>query len=85
MKELKWYQVYAWRLSQHGLTPRLNSQDVIQAVKRTGGVQAQVMSAAELALCTRVEGLSVEDIRSALWQDHTLVKTCSRDGFLRSF
>ena len=49
--------------------------DVVQAVMRTGGIQAQVMSAAELALCTRVEGLSAEDIKSALWQDHTLVKT----------
>ncbi len=33
------------------------------------------MSAAELALCTRVEGLSAEDIKFALWQDCTLVKT----------
>jgi Winged helix DNA-binding domain len=72
---LKWHQVYAWRLSQHGLSPRLDSQDVVQAVTRTGGIQAQVMSAAELALCTRVEGLSAQEIRSALWQDHTLVKT----------
>jgi uncharacterized protein YcaQ len=72
---LKWHQVHAWRLSQHGLSPRLNSQDVVQAVTRTGGLQAQVMSAAELALCTRVEELSAEDIKSALWQDRTLVKT----------
>jgi uncharacterized protein YcaQ len=33
------------------------------------------MSAAELALCTRVEGLTAEEIKSALWQDRTLVKT----------
>jgi hypothetical protein len=72
---LKWHQVHAWRLSQHGLSPRLNSQDVVGAVTRTCGIQAQVMSAAELALCTRVEGLSTQDIKSALWQDHTLVKT----------
>src|SRR5258708_17664190 len=72
---LKWHQVHAWRLSQHGLSSRLKSQDVIQAVTRTGGIQAQVMSAAELALCTRVEGLSAEDIKSAIFQDHTLLKT----------
>lgn len=75
MRALKWHQVHAWRLSQHGLSPRLNARDVVGAVRRTGGIQAQVMSAAELALCTRVEGLSVEDIKTALWQDHTLVKT----------
>jgi len=75
MKALKWHQVHAWRLSQHGLSPRLSSRDVVEAVRRTAGIQAQVMSAAELALCTRVEGLSAQEIRSALFQDHSLVKT----------
>ncbi len=55
---LKWHQVHAWRLSATWPLPRFSSQDFIQAVTRTGGIQAQVMSAAELALCTRVEGLS---------------------------
>lgn len=49
---------------------------------RTGGIQAQVMSAAELAVCTRVEGLSPQDIRSALWQDRTLIKTWAMRGTL---
>ncbi len=75
MRALKWHQVHAWHLSQHGLSPRLNSQDFVGAVTRTAGIQAQVMSAAELALCTRVEGLSAQEIKSALWQDRTLVKT----------
>ncbi len=75
MTALKWPQVHTWRLSQHGLSPRFSSQDFVQAVTRTGGIQAQVMSAAELAVCTRVEGLSPHDVQSALWQDHTLVKT----------
>jgi DNA glycosylase AlkZ-like len=80
MTPLQWYQVHAWRLSQHGLSPRFSSQDVVQAVTRTGGIQAQVMSAAELALCTRVNGLSPHDVHSALWQDHTLVKTWAMRG-----
>lgn len=75
MQALKWHQVHAWRLSQHGISPRLSSGDIVEAVRRTGGIQAQVMSAAELALVTRVEGLSSHEIRSALWQDHTLIKT----------
>jgi hypothetical protein len=33
------------------------------------------MSAAELALASRVEGLSAQAIRSAIWPGHTLVKT----------
>ncbi len=75
MKALRWHQVHAWRLSQHGLSPRLSSREVVEAVRRTGGIQAQVMFPAELALVCRVEGLSAHDIRSALWQDHTLMKT----------
>ncbi|HEY6543053.1 MAG TPA: winged helix DNA-binding domain-containing protein [Ktedonobacteraceae bacterium] len=82
MKALQWHQVHAWRLSQHSLSPRLNSRDVVQAVTRTAGIQAQVMSAAELALCTRVEGLSPHDVKSALWQDHILVKTWAMRGTL---
>jgi hypothetical protein len=82
MLALQWSQVHAWRLSQHGLFPRLNSRDGVEAVRRTGGIQAQVMSAAELALATRVEGLSVQEIRTALWQDHTLVKTWAMRGTL---
>ncbi|WP_126552678.1 winged helix DNA-binding domain-containing protein [Dictyobacter kobayashii] len=82
MAALQWQQVHAWRLSQHGLSPRFSSQDFVQAVTRTAGIQAQVMSAAELALCTRVEGLSPRDVQSALFQDHTLVRTWAMRGTL---
>ncbi len=75
MTGLTWTQVHAWRLAQHGLFPRFSLPDVVQAVTRTSGIQAQVMSAAELALCTRVGGISPQQVQSALWQDHTLVKT----------
>jgi hypothetical protein len=50
VKFLKWEQVNSWRLSQHALSERLKRQDFIMAVTQTGGIQAQVMSAAELAL-----------------------------------
>ena len=82
MIALNWPQVHAWRLSQHGLSPNFSSQDFVWAVMRTGGIQAQVTSAAELAVCTRVEGLSPHDVKSALWQDRTLVKTWAMRGTL---
>ena len=75
MKSLKWDQVNGWRLSQHSLSQRLKRQDFIKAVMQTGGIQAQVMSAAELALWARTDELLVQHVKSALWQDHTLVKT----------
>ncbi len=45
-------------------------------------MQAQVMSAAQLALRTRTAAVSVRDIERALWQDHTLVKVWSMRGTL---
>ena len=82
MTALQWSQVHAWRMSQHGLSPRFSSQDVALAVTRTAGIQAQVASAAELAMCTRVEGLSPRDVQAAIFQDHTLVKTWAMRGTL---
>ena len=82
MTTLQWSQVHAWRMSQHGLSPRFSSHDVVGAVTRTAGIQAQVASAAELAMCTRVEGLSPRDVQAAIFQDHTLVKTWAMRGTL---
>lgn len=82
MESLQWHQVNAWRLSQHCLLPRLKRQDFVKAVTCTAGIQAQVMSAAELALWARVDGISPEDVQSALWQDRTLIKTWAMRGTL---
>ena len=72
---LTWQQVNAWRLSQHCLSQRLKRYDFVEAATRTGGIQAQVMSAAELALGVRTEGLLPQDVQAALWQERTLIKT----------
>jgi hypothetical protein len=82
MKSLTWKQVNAWRLEQHCLEPRLKRRDYLEAVKRTGGIQAQLMSAAELAIGARVDGFTPEDVQAALWQDRTLVKTWMMRGTL---
>jgi hypothetical protein len=82
MKSLTWQQVNAWRLSQHCLSPRLKRQDYVEAVERTAGIQAQIMSAAELAICTRVDGITPGDVQAALWHDRTLVKTWAMRGTL---
>src|SRR5262245_6723812 len=82
MIALQWPQVHAWRLAQHGLFPRLSTQDFLQSVARTGGIQAQVMSAAELAMCARVEGLAASGVQSALFKDHAVVRTWAMRGTL---
>jgi hypothetical protein len=82
MKSLKWSQVNAWRLAQHGLSPRLEREKIVEAVRRTGGIQAQLMSAAEMAIGVRLDGLTPQEVRSTLWQERTLVKTWAMRGTL---
>jgi hypothetical protein len=79
--ELSWPQVHAFRMARHHLPSRVPKRDLVKAVGEIGGAQAQVMSAAELQVCVRVEG-SVEDVRRALWQERTLVKTWLMRGTL---
>jgi len=79
---LQWSQVNAWRMAQHCLTTRLGKSDFVQAATRVVGIQAQVMSAAELALWARADGLSPGDVQAALWQERTLVKNWAMRGTL---
>jgi Winged helix DNA-binding domain len=45
-----------------------------------GGVQAQLLSAAELALCARVDGITRSDVAAAVWRRRTLVRTYGPRG-----
>ncbi|HSS60273.1 MAG TPA: winged helix DNA-binding domain-containing protein [Candidatus Limnocylindrales bacterium] len=79
--ELTWAQVHAFRLKRHHLTGRAKKTDLPQVVADIGGVQAQVMSAAELQVAVRVD-CTVADVRKALWTDRALVKTWLMRGTL---
>jgi Winged helix DNA-binding domain len=76
--ELSWEQVRAFRLARS----LDGSGGMVETARRLGGVQAQVMSFAELALAARVEGLRVADVREALWERRELVKTWTMRGTL---
>src|SRR6266545_1682338 len=75
VKSLKRKQVLAWRVKQQGLSERFKRRPLLEAVTRLCGLQAQVMSAAELELGMRVDGISPRDVQSALWEQRTLVKS----------
>jgi winged helix DNA-binding protein len=79
--DLTWAQVHALRLERHHLMRRAPKKDLTKVVGEISGVQAQVMSAAELQVAVRVD-CSVEDVRKALWKDKTLVKTWLMRGTL---
>lgn len=71
-----------FRLAGHRLAPRAGASEMVQVAGEVGGVQAQVMSAAEMSLAARVDGITRADVARALWVDRTLVKTWSVRGTL---
>jgi hypothetical protein len=79
--KVSWAQVHAYRLERHHLTQRAPKKDLIRVIGEIGGVQAQVMSAAELQAGVRVD-CKVEDVRDALWKSKALVKTWLMRGTL---
>jgi Winged helix DNA-binding domain len=75
-------QVAGWRIARHRLLERAPRAALESVASEICGVQAQVMSSAELALWTRVEDVSAEDVQEALWARRTLVKTWAMRGAL---
>jgi winged helix DNA-binding protein len=51
-------------------------------VHETAGIHAQVMAAAELSIAARVEGITQQDVRDALWDRRELVKAWTLRGTL---
>jgi hypothetical protein len=51
-------------------------------VRRVGGVHAQVQASAELQLAARIEAITQQDVRDALWRDRSLVKAWTLRGTL---
>jgi hypothetical protein len=80
--KLSWAQVMAWRAARHHLDERVPATAMLRVVADIAGLHAQVMSSAELTLAARVEGLGPDDVRRALWEERSLVKTWAMRGTL---
>jgi len=80
MADLTWAEVRARRLARSRLLAPAAS--VVEAVKANAVVQAQVLSAAELATALRVESGTVAAVREALYETRAIVKTWSIRGTL---
>ncbi len=79
MTALGWAQVCARRLARHGLaTPLAGGPADVAAA--TAGTHAQVLSAAELSIGLRLDGVTRADVRHALWTERSLVKTFGPRG-----
>ncbi|MEU1280320.1 winged helix DNA-binding domain-containing protein [Streptomyces sp. NPDC005805] len=75
-----WADVCARRLARHSLDTPAPADRMAEVVAAMGGAHAQVMSAAELSIGLRTEGTTRADVRRALWEDRTLVKTFGPRG-----
>lgn len=69
-------------MGRHRLAGRAASADLVRVVGAIGGLHAQLMSAAELSLWARSDGLEREAVREALWQRRALVKLWAMRGTL---
>ncbi|MEX2645025.1 MAG: winged helix DNA-binding domain-containing protein [Gaiellaceae bacterium] len=82
MTEISAQQVRAFRLARQHLTDPLPAERLVDVVAAIGGVQAQVASAAELAVWARSRGLTPGRVQEALWERRELVKTWCMRGTL---
>lgn len=75
-------QVRAFRVARHRLDRRAPAGSVVEVARALCGVHAQLASSAEIALWARVEELGRDEVREALEDRRTLVKTWAMRGTL---
>ncbi len=80
--EVSQAQVNSFRLGRHCLSRRANMPDPAYIASRICGAQAQVMSAAEMSIGTRVEGMTASHVKHALLKERRLIKTWAMRGAL---
>ncbi|GLZ14282.1 hypothetical protein Acsp04_45170 [Actinomadura sp. NBRC 104425] len=78
---VSWGQVLAWRMRRQYVDPP-GDGSAVGIARRLAGVQAQVASAAELAVAVRQARPVPGDVPRALWEERTLVKTWAMRGTL---
>jgi hypothetical protein len=82
VRTLTWDQVRARRLARSHLLTPAPREHLAEVVGQVCGIQAQMMGAAELAVGARVTGVTQPDVREALWEQRSLVKTYGPRGTL---
>jgi len=75
-------KVVGFRVQRHRLDRRAPAGSLVAVTRELCGVHAQIAASAELALWARVEGLRRDDVREALDEERSLVKTWAMRGTL---
>ena len=73
-----WNQVAAFRLSRHHLMERAPAKALVSVLGDMTGAQAQLLSAAQLSLWSRVRGLEIAHIEDALRERAVVKAACMR-------
>ena len=82
MRSFTWETAFRRRLARNHLLEPVARTRLVDAVRSVGGIQAQILSAAELAIGVRVANVTRQDIQAELWERHSLVKTYGPRGTL---
>jgi len=77
---LTWSGVVARRIARHALAEPAADLSPADVARMLCGAHAQVLSAAELSIGRRIAGATRADVRYALWEDRTLIKTFGPRG-----
>lgn len=79
---LTWKHVRARRTARHFLDHRVPRNRLLDVVRDVCGIHAHVQSSAELQLWARLDSVSRDEIRDALWDARKLVRTWCMRGTL---
>jgi hypothetical protein len=77
---LTWSGVTARRMARHALTEPAASSQPADVAGVLCGAHAQILSAAELSIGRRIAAATRADVRRALWEERSLVKTFGPRG-----
>jgi Winged helix DNA-binding domain len=78
---VSWPAANARRFARHALLPPAAARtDPSKIAVAIGGAHAQVLSAAEVSIALRIQGATRQTVRSALWDEHSLIKTYGPRG-----
>jgi hypothetical protein len=77
---LTWNGVTARRMARHALAEPVTDLGPAGVAGLLCGAHAQVLSAAELSIGRRIAGATRADVRHALWEERSLVKTFGPRG-----
>jgi DNA glycosylase AlkZ-like len=73
-----WKQVTAFRLARHHLSERAPNRTLLSVLRDMGGAQAQLLSAAQISLWSRVRDLQPANIEEAFEKRRLVKASCMR-------